>query len=58
MRPGQTALRLGAYGSEGMASSFYNGDLAMVTVHDRALSSDQLATRLADRGLTILTVTV
>ncbi|MFT5190240.1 MAG: N,N-dimethylformamidase [Verrucomicrobiales bacterium] len=53
VRPGKTALRLGAYGSEGMASSFYNGDLAMVTVHDRALSKDQITARLADRGLTI-----
>ncbi len=53
VRPGHTALRLGAYGSEGVASSFYNGDLAMATVHDRALDQDSLAALFAVRGLNI-----
>jgi hypothetical protein len=53
VRPGRTALRLGAYGSKGVASSFYNGDLALCVVHDRALSKDQITKRVADRGLTI-----
>lgn len=53
VKPGRTALRLGAYGSKGVAGNFYNGDLAMCVVHDRALSEDQIAERVADRGLTI-----
>lgn len=53
VRPGETALRLGAYGSKGVASNFYNGDLALCVVHDRALSHRQIKDRVADRGLTI-----
>ncbi len=53
VRPGKTALRLGAYGIKGVAGSFYNGDLAMCAVHDRALSEEQIQKRVADRGLTI-----
>ena len=53
VRPGQTVLRLGAYGSEGLASSFFNGDLAMCAVHGQALDKDQITKRVADRGLTI-----
>ncbi|MDF1859509.1 MAG: HEAT repeat domain-containing protein [Verrucomicrobiales bacterium] len=51
VRPGRTALRLGAYGSEGVAANFYDGDLAMCAIHDRALDGDQIRQRVADRGL-------
>jgi len=37
VRPGRTALRIGASGSDGVAASFYNGDIAMCAVHGRAL---------------------
>ena len=50
--PGRTALRIGAYGSSGAASSFYNGDVAMCAVYGRALNEDQIKQRFADRGLT------
>ncbi|MEM7384254.1 MAG: LamG domain-containing protein, partial [Verrucomicrobiota bacterium] len=53
VRPGQAPLRLGAYGSDGLASHFYNGDLAMVAIHDKALSGEQIAARMADRGITV-----
>ena len=53
VRPGRTALRIGAYGSKGVASNFYNGDLAMCAVYDRALGADQIVKRVADRGLTV-----
>ena len=53
VRPGDTAMRIGAYGSDGQSGNFYNGDIAMVAVHDRALHSDQIKSRVADRGLTI-----
>ena len=52
VRPGRTALRIGAYGSKGAAASFYNGDVAMCAVYDRALDGDQIRKRFADRGQT------
>lgn len=53
VRPGDTALRIGAYGSQGVAENFYNGDIAMVALYDRALDVDQINQRVADRGLSI-----
>ncbi len=53
VRPAQTSLRIGAYGSDGLASNFYGGDIAMCAVHERALGRDQIKKRFADRGLTI-----
>lgn len=53
VRPGRTAIRIGAYGSDGVAASFYNGDIAMCTMYGRALDGEQIQKRLADRGLTI-----
>ncbi len=52
VRPARTALRIGAYGSEGVTTSFYNGDLAMCAVYGKALGEDQIAKRFADQGLT------
>jgi N,N-dimethylformamidase len=53
VRPGKTALRIGAYGQEGEAVNFYNGDVAMCAIYDRALNEDQITKRFADRGLNI-----
>ena len=53
VRPGRTAIRLGAYGSNGVTASFYNGDIAMCAMHERALDEDQVKKRFADRGLTV-----
>jgi putative membrane-bound dehydrogenase-like protein len=53
VRPGRTPFRLGAYGSNGVAANFYNGDLAMCAVHQRAFDAQQIKQRVADRGLTI-----
>lgn len=55
VRPGQTALRIGAYGSDGVAANFYNGDIAMCAVHGLALGEKQIQKRVSDRGLTIQT---
>ena len=41
VRPGKTAIRIGAYGSEGVADNFYDGDIAMVAIYDRALPADE-----------------
>ena len=53
VRPGKTALRIGAYGENGVSENFYNGDVAMVAMYDRALAIDEIKSRVADRGLTI-----
>ncbi|MFT6862819.1 MAG: N,N-dimethylformamidase [Akkermansiaceae bacterium] len=53
VRPGRTALRIGAYGSDGVAASFYNGDIAMCAVRGRALDGAQIQKRVVDRGLTV-----
>lgn len=52
VRAGRAPLRLGAYGSKGVASSFYNGDLAMFAIHEVALDADQIAARVVGRGQT------
>ena len=53
VRPGKTALRIGAYGSKGAAENFYNGDIAMVALYDQAIDLDQIKNRFTDRGTTI-----
>ena len=52
IRPGATALRLGAYGSDGVADHFYNGDLAMCVIYQRALNKDDILKRFSDHGQT------
>ena len=52
VRPGKTALRLGAYGNEGLASNFYDGDLAMCAIYNRALRKEEIEKRFAELGLT------
>ena len=53
VRPGKTAIRIGAYGSDGVAASFYNGDIAMCAIHGRALDGELIQKRVADRGLKV-----
>ena len=53
VRPGRTSLRIGAYGSKGVAANCFNGDIAMCAVHGNALSNKQIKQRVADRGLTV-----
>ena len=53
VRPGKTALRIGAYGSKGAADNFYNGDIAMVSLYDQAIDLKQIRDRVSDRGLSI-----
>ena len=53
VRPGKTALRIGAYGQEGKAVNFYNGDVAMCAIYDRALNEEQVKKRFADQGLNV-----
>jgi len=53
VRPGETALRIGAYGQKGTAVNFYNGDIAMCAIYDRALSEDQIRKRFSGRGLSV-----
>ena len=49
--PGDTSIRLGAYGHDGEASRFFDGDLAMPTIYRRALTAEQIQQRIKDRGL-------
>jgi hypothetical protein len=51
-RPGNAPLRIGAYGQEGQAASFLDGDIAMPTIHSRVLSDREILTRFKSRGLT------
>ena len=53
VRPGKTALRIGAYGQEGKAVNFYNGGVAMCAIYDRALNEEQVKKRFADQGLNV-----
>ena len=53
VRPGKTALRVGAYGEEGKALNFYNGDIAMCAIYERALNEEQIKESFADRGLNL-----
>ncbi len=53
VKPGRTAIRLGAYASHGKASNFYDGDLAMCVIHGQALNPNQVKRRFADQGLSI-----
>ena len=47
------SLRIGAYGQKGEAVNFYNGDIAMCAVYDRALDGEQIKKRFSDRGLNV-----
>jgi N,N-dimethylformamidase len=43
-------LRLGAFGREGVATGFYDGDLAMPVIYSRAISPEEVAARYKERG--------
>ena len=51
VRPGNTDLRIGAYGSDGVAANFYNGDIAMCAIYEKALDEAQIGKRYSERGL-------
>jgi hypothetical protein len=53
VRAARTALRLGACAERGVAANFYNGDIAMCAVYDRALDDAQIKQRFSERGLNI-----
>src|SRR5262249_4544340 len=49
--PGSAPLRLAAFGADGLATHFLNGDLAMPVIYDRALSPAEIQSRFAEEGL-------
>ena len=51
VRAAAAPLRLAAYGHEGTADRFLEGDMAMPTIYDRALSSEEIKERIAARAL-------
>src|SRR5262249_43901609 len=51
VRPGPAPLRLAAFGDNGEASHFQNGDLAMPVIYNRALSPDEIKQRFDQKGL-------
>ncbi len=51
VRAGTAPLRLAAYGENGVAGQFLEGDLAMPTIYDRALSAEEIKQRIDARGL-------
>ena len=51
VRPGAVPLRLGAYGENGVASRFLDGDLAMPAIYSRALSSTEVTARFKAQAL-------
>ncbi|REJ94526.1 MAG: LamG domain-containing protein [Planctomycetota bacterium] len=50
LRPGKSALRLGARGDYGEAFRFLDGDLAMPAIYGRALSEEEIKRRRAEQG--------
>ena len=52
VNPGSAYLRLGAYGINGLATNFLDGDMAMPVIYNRALSPQEIAARYADQGQT------
>ena len=53
VRAAKVPLRLAAYGQEGLADRFLDGDLAMPAIYDRALSAEQIRERIDARGLKV-----
>lgn len=51
VRAGTASLRLAAYGQDGFAGQFLEGDLAMPAIYDRALSAEEIKQRIDARGL-------
>jgi hypothetical protein len=53
---GGAPLRLAAYGENGAAVNFLNGDLSLPAIYTRALSSAEIATRYQDGGRSLSTL--
>ena len=51
VRPGRCPLRLGAYGHNGLAANFLNGDLAMPAIYGRVLSDQEIIARFEAKAL-------
>jgi hypothetical protein len=51
VKPGPAPLRLAAFGANGEASHFQNGDLAMPVIYNRALLPAEIKNRFAQQGL-------
>ena len=51
VRPGRCPLRLGAYGHNGLAANFLNGDMAMPTIYGRGLPEREIVTRFEAKAL-------
>lgn len=51
VRPGRCPLRLGAYGHNGLAANFLNGDMAMPTIYGRVLPEREIVTRFEAKAL-------
>src|ERR1043166_2053357 len=52
LNAGKAPLRLAAFGEDGSASGFLDGDLAMPVIYRRALSKEEVAARFEQKGLT------
>ena len=50
-KAGPSGLRIGAYSERGVTGRFFDGDIAMPAIYTRALSGEEIAARLAKRGL-------
>jgi|GEM_PF-28728 len=50
-KAGAAPLRIGAYGENGSASSFLDGDIAAPAIYTRALLKPEIANRFKDRAL-------
>ena len=51
LKPGRTPLRLAAAGNEGLASNFFDGELCMPVIYERALSAKEVEQRFEAEGL-------
>lgn len=51
LRPGSSALRIGAAGSHGITSGLLDADLAMPAIYSRAISPAEIQARFAGQGL-------
>ncbi|MBI4585274.1 MAG: LamG domain-containing protein [Planctomycetes bacterium] len=51
VKPATAPLRLAAYGEEGLADHFFDGDLAMPAIYNRALSSEEMQSHFQEKGL-------
>ncbi len=52
LKSGPASLRIGAAGSNGIASAFLDADLAMPAIYAKALSPEEVATRFKSQALT------